>query len=131
MTQEELNDLMTSTGDRHMIVAMAAWCTPCRKELPDLVRLYDKYRARNLKMVGISLDVEGPEAIQPVLDRARVNFPVYWVGEQAIQDYDIFAIPMIFLIQNGRIVEKIPGKKKYPFLEKKVEALLGGEYSAE
>jgi thiol-disulfide isomerase/thioredoxin len=34
----------------------ATWCGPCREEFPDLVRIGDDYRARNLDFVIISLD---------------------------------------------------------------------------
>ncbi len=107
-----------------VIVAMAAWCLPCRQELPTLVKLYDKYRKTGLKMVGISLDLEGSSAIQPVLDEARVNFPVYWAGEQAVYDLKITAIPLMFLVSNGKIVERIMGLQSEKFLDQKISGLL-------
>jgi thioredoxin-like negative regulator of GroEL len=38
--------------------------------------------------------------------------------------YDIYAIPTIYLIKNGKIVEKIIGKQTEAFLDKRVGALL-------
>ena len=110
---------------RCLIVAMAAWCKPCRKELPVLADLYTRYRDRGLEIVGISLDLEGPEALQPIIDKAKVNFPVYWVGEEAIETHDIYAIPMLFLVREGKVVEKIPGKRSKNYLEKKIKELIG------
>lgn len=117
-----LERLMHSIDTPYMVVAMAAWCGPCRKELPALTRLYAKYQARGVKIVGISLDLDGPAAMQPILDKVKVNFPVFWVGEAALKAYDIYAIPMVFLIKNGQIVERIPGKRSEAFLEKKIQA---------
>jgi len=119
-----LKNLMTDEATPYLIVAMAAWCGPCRKELPDLSKLYTKYQSRGIKIVGISLDLEGPSAMQPIVDKLGVNFPVYWVGEKAVRDYDIYAIPMLYLIKHGKIVEKIPGKRSAKFIEKKIEMLL-------
>jgi thiol-disulfide isomerase/thioredoxin len=124
MSRTQLERLMGSTECRCMVVAMAAWCSPCRRELPVLAKLYSRYRSQGLRIVGISLDMGGPEAMQPIVDKAKVNFPVYWVGEQVIEDFDIYAIPMLFLIKEGKIVEKIPGKRSAKYLERKIQMLL-------
>lgn len=119
-----LEALLRKKDCRCMIVAMAAWCSPCRKELPVLAELYGRYRSRGLKIVGISLDLEGPQAMQPIIDKAKVNFPVFWVGEDAIQDHNIYAIPMLFLVKEGKVVEKIPGVRSKNYLEKKIKELI-------
>ena len=36
----------------------ATWCPPCREEIPDLIRLQDRYRAQ-LLIIGVSSDT-GP-----------------------------------------------------------------------
>ncbi|MBW1858925.1 MAG: TlpA family protein disulfide reductase [Deltaproteobacteria bacterium] len=47
-----------------VMVVLAAWCFPCRQELPTLVKLHDKYKSQGLEMVGISVDIGGPSMIQ-------------------------------------------------------------------
>ena len=34
----------------------ASWCAPCRKENPNLVAAYRKYRGKNFTILGVSLD---------------------------------------------------------------------------
>ena len=120
---EGINKLIeTSKGT--VIVAMAAWCHPCREELPILVKLYEKYKSEGLEMVGISLDPGGPSVIQPVLNKARANFPVYWVGEKAMEDLNIRAIPLFLFVKDGAIVEKVLGKQSEAFLDRKIVDLL-------
>ena len=34
----------------------AAWCGPCRRENPNVVRIYDKYHDKGLEIIGVSLD---------------------------------------------------------------------------
>ncbi len=119
-----LTALMEDPDCRCMIVAMAAWCSPCRKELPLLVELFERYRSEGLRVVGVSLDQEGPQAMQPIIDKANVSFPVYWAGRDAIEDFEIYAIPMIFIVKDGKVVEKIPGKRPRKYLEKKIQKLL-------
>jgi thiol-disulfide isomerase/thioredoxin len=109
---------------RYLLIFMAAWCTPCIKELPDVISLYEKYSERGLKMIGISVDFDGPAAMQPIVDRLKVNFPVYWVGEAAMDAYSVRGIPYFIFIKNGVIVERLLGQRSKNFLDKKFEAFL-------
>ena len=120
---EDLDQIVSGRG-RHLLIFMAAWCTPCIKELPDVNVLYNKYRERGLIMVGISVDFEGPAAMQPIVDRLKLNFPVYWVGEAAIDAYSIRGIPFLIFIKNGEIVERLLGQRSKNYLDKKFESFL-------
>jgi thiol-disulfide isomerase/thioredoxin len=124
MSLGELKRLMASTNSRYAIVVMAAWCRPCIEELPDLVKLYNKYKRKGLNMIGISIDLEGPSAMQPFLDKYRVKFPVYWVGSEAVGELNINGIPMIMLVKDGEIVDKIVGKRSRSFLDKTLRNFL-------
>lgn len=120
-------DKLIKASKGTVIVAMAAWCLPCREELPILVKLYEKYKSQGLKVIGISLDLDGPSAILPILDKANVNFPVYWAGEKTADDFNIRAIPLLLLIKDGSIVEKILGKRPEAFLDVQISDLLKEE----
>jgi thiol-disulfide isomerase/thioredoxin len=124
INQQELDSLMKNKENRSLVVAMASWCGPCRDELPFLVRLHSKYKDKGLKIIGISLDTGGPEAMQKVADKAKVNFPIYWAGEEAAERYGIYAIPMLYLIKNGKIIDKAPGQQSEDELERKINGLL-------
>jgi thiol-disulfide isomerase/thioredoxin len=124
MSLAELKRLIASANSRYVIVVMAAWCGPCIKELPYLVKLDNKYRHKGLSMIGVSIDLEGPNAMQPFLDKYRVNFPIYWVGEKAESELNIYGIPMIMLVKNGEIIEKIVGKRSSRFLDKTIRNFL-------
>ena len=123
MSLADLKGLIASADNRSVLVVMAAWCRPCIVELPDLVKLHNKHRHKGLKMIGISIDLE-PKAMQPFLEKYQVNFPVYWVGEKAVAELNIYGIPMIMLVKDGEIVEKIVGKRSRRFLDKKIRNFL-------
>ncbi|MCP4349436.1 MAG: redoxin domain-containing protein [Desulfobacterales bacterium] len=116
--------LMKTEDSRYIVVVMAAWCGPCRKELPALIRLNNRYKSQGLKMVGMGLDLEGPSVLQPVIDRLDVNFPVYWLGEKAIEKYKIYKMPALFFFRNGVIIETIIGVQSEKFLDKKIRDFL-------
>jgi thioredoxin-like negative regulator of GroEL len=117
-------DKIVKQSEGAAIVVLAAWCFPCRQELPTLIKLYDKYKSQGLKMIGISVDFGGPSMIQPLLDKAFVNFPVYWADEQVVRKLDIRGIPLLFLVKDGEIIQEVMGKQSEASLEKKITQLL-------
>lgn len=116
-----LDELMKSQGAPDIIALMAAWCGPCIEELPVLNKLYGEYKNQGFKLVGVALDLKGPSAMQPAVDRLNVNFPIYWVGEEAIEAYRIDKLPMLFVVEDGKITERIHGKRSENFLEEKIK----------
>ena len=120
----ELQRIIAESEQRLLIVVMAAWCHPCIRELPDLERLYRKYHPEGLNVLGISLDLEGAQAMQPIIDRLKISFPVYWVGEAAIEAFQIRGIPLLLLVERGDVVERIMGQRSSDYLENRIEAFL-------
>jgi thiol-disulfide isomerase/thioredoxin len=117
-------DKIIKKSEGTVMVVLAAWCFPCRQELPTLIKLFDKYKRQGLEMVGISVDLGGPAMIQPLLDKAHVNFPVYWADEQVIRDLDIRGIPLLFIVKDGEIIQEIMGRQSEASLEKNIAQLL-------
>jgi thiol-disulfide isomerase/thioredoxin len=124
LSMDELNTLMTDRRDMHLLFFTAAWCGHCKTMLPTLNRLYRRFHANGLRFAAISIDAGGTRAMQRVLNDQRVDFPVYWVGESAVDELRLIGIPMIFLIKEGHLVEKIPGTCSYTFLEAKILDLI-------
>jgi thiol-disulfide isomerase/thioredoxin len=50
------------------------WCGPCRRELPDLEKVYQQFRARGLVILGMD-DDEETEKARKVLSDAGVTYP--------------------------------------------------------
>lgn len=120
----EVEELVKTRGCPLMLVVMAAWCAPCRAELPTLQRMHEKYKDRGLQIVGISLDIGGPSAMQPLVDQMNVTFPVYWGGEKVGTHYQISGIPLTYLIRNGQVVDALLGQRDEAFIEEKIVTLL-------
>ena len=51
-----LNDIK---GKATIVEFWASWCGPCRRENPNIVRVYEKYKDKGLEIIGISLDKPG------------------------------------------------------------------------
>lgn len=106
----------------------ASWCAPCRRENPNLVKAYAKYKSTGkFEILGVSLDKPTDRAKWlKAIDDDKLNWPQVsdlkgW-DNAAGQLYEIKAIPMNFLIDpQGKIVAKyLRGEE----LNKKLEEVL-------
>jgi hypothetical protein len=50
----------------------------------------------------------------------------FWVGENAANELNIYGMPMIMRVKDGKILEKTVAKRSRKFLEKKIKAILNG-----
>ena len=119
-----LDDLINNKENTLIVSFMAAWCGPCIDELPALNRLYRKYKDQGLKLIGISIDLAGTAAMQPIITKLKIEFPIYWYGEKAIAKFNLAAIPLLLIIKKGEIVERLPGLRSEAFLDTKVQDLI-------
>ena len=67
---------LTSLKGRPVLINFwATWCPPCKAEIPWFVEFAEKYRDRNLVVVGISVD-DTPEDIRTFSQEYKVNYPM-------------------------------------------------------
>jgi thiol-disulfide isomerase/thioredoxin len=119
-----LDKMISDTAYRGLVVAMASWCPPCREELPILAKLYIKHKEKGIRIMAISLDAEGPKAVQTLIDKLKIPFPVYWIGTNAVQHYKIAGVPTLMVYNQGGLIEKLPGSHSQKIIEKKLQALV-------
>jgi thiol-disulfide isomerase/thioredoxin len=122
--EASLDKLIAADDSRLILSFMAAWCGPCIDELPTLNKLHKRYRDRGLKIIGISIDPEGPGAMQPIVKKLKIEFPVYWCGEKAIDKFKLNAIPMLLFIKQGEMVERLHAKRPEKCLDQKIREFL-------
>ncbi|NTW58503.1 MAG: TlpA family protein disulfide reductase [Nitrospirae bacterium] len=105
----------------------ATWCLPCREELPEFDRLYQKYRDSGLVVIGISVDTSG-ERVATFMKKRPVGFPVVTDTQGAVAEaYRFSGLPAAFLIgRDGVIVRRYrgSGKEMISLYEKDIEDLL-------
>ena len=119
-----LSELISTDDNRMLLSFMAAWCRPCIDELPTLNKLHNRYKDRRLQIVGISIDFEGPGAMQPIVQKMKIDFPIYWCGEKAVERFKLNAIPMLLFIRQGKMVERLHGNRSEKFLDQKIREFL-------
>ncbi|WP_299129244.1 TlpA disulfide reductase family protein [uncultured Winogradskyella sp.] len=109
----------------------AAWCGPCRRENPNVVKIYNEYHNKGLEIIGVSLDGQTRQkdpknAWLEAIKKDNLTWHhvsnLKYFNDPVAQLYNIKAIPATFILDSeGTIVAKnLRGKA----LEDKVKELL-------
>lgn len=88
----------------------ASWCGPCRREMPNLVDAYKKYKGKNFEIVGVSLD-QSADSWKDAIKKLNITWPQmsdlkFWNCEGA-KLYAVTGIPYTVLIDGeGTIIAR-------------------------
>lgn len=101
--------LSSTKGSVVLLDFWASWCTPCRKENPNLVKAYNLYHGKGFQIYQVSLDKTKRAWVNGIqedhLERwIHVSDVQYWNSE-VVPLYNIETIPANFLLdREGRII---------------------------
>jgi cytochrome c biogenesis protein CcmG, thiol:disulfide interchange protein DsbE len=121
-------DPATLSGKVVVIDFWATWCAPCRESMPELEKLYKKYSAQGLTVVGVSVDKDA-SPIKPFIEKLQVTFPVVHDAGHSIADK--FApprMPSSYVIDRKGTIRYVHGgyhSGDAATLEKELQELLG------
>lgn len=122
-TSEQIQKLSDLKGKLILIDFWASWCGPCRRENPNIVRLYHKFKAKNFEIFGVSLDENKEKWEKAIVDDHLTWYHVSdlkgWKSE-AGKLYGVRAIPHTVLINRDGII--IGNNLRGDELRKKIEA---------
>jgi cytochrome c-type biogenesis protein len=84
----------------------ATWCVPCRVEIPELQALHQEFRDRGLRVIGVSVDERGADAV--VADFARhfgITYTILRDADERISSlFFTPGVPASFLIDRAGVV---------------------------
>lgn len=104
----KLSDLR---GKVVLIDFWASWCGPCRRENPNVTRIYEKYHDKGFEVYSVSLDSDAG-SWKRAIESDKLVWPNHvsdlkkWQSKAAAT-YGVNSIPSTFLLdRDGRIVQK-------------------------
>lgn len=110
-------------GNYTLVDFWASWCAPCRKENPNIVRLYNAYQSKGFTVVGVSLDNNPGSWLRAIqedkLTWTNVSDLKAWSSDLIVK-YRIKALPASVIVDpDGNIVAKnLRGRELEDFLHK-------------
>jgi peroxiredoxin len=96
----------------------ATWCPPCRKEMPDLDSLYNRFRDQGFVVLAIS-DEEAAK-VSPFISERKISYPVLLdPGRKVNELFEVEGIPKSFVYdRDGKMVaQSIDMRTRSQFLE--------------
>lgn len=90
------------------------WCPPCRREIPDMVELYNEYKDENIEIIGLAVN-DTPEKVKAFAQEQNMEW-VLLLGSREIADLygGITSVPTtIFLNKEGKEIGRFRGMRGY------------------
>ncbi len=137
-----------SHPDAVLLDFWATWCVPCRKAMPHMQELHDKFKPApgqdegGLRLFGIAIDEKGSRVVKPFYEKLKITYPmladptaggpddpILRSAKDMKSRYKVQEIPVVYLIDaKGKITHVHVGFKEEHIIEldAAVTAILGG-----
>jgi cytochrome c-type biogenesis protein len=105
----------------------ATWCNPCQKEIPDLSKLYDKYKANNVLILGILTDDPPDSTLLNFQSDYEMTYPVVRSNSDIITAFNYpQALPTTFIFDKSgrRAGSPIVGSIRFDALSAQIAELV-------
>lgn len=112
-----------------MLNFWASWCPPCRREMPSMERLYQKFSEQGLVVIAVN-QWEDPDLVFEFTGRLSLEptFPILLDRESKVSEqYGVKGLPTTFLIdRDGKLRYRAMGGRDFdhPEVESLIESLL-------
>ncbi|MBI3793552.1 MAG: TlpA family protein disulfide reductase [Nitrospinae bacterium] len=93
----------------------ATWCPPCLAEMPEMETFYQKFKAKNMVMLAVSVDKDDPARIRAFIKNHGYTFDVFNDPDgEALSKFGGSNIPATFIINpRGEIVSQANGPRSW------------------
>lgn len=108
----ETIDSAQARGKTLLVVFWATWASPVRADLPELTKVYEKYHARGLEVIGVNLDNDRAD-VDRFLKEHKIPWPQIFEGggmeSRLAVEFGIFSLWTMFLVDSdGKVVTTAP-----------------------
>ncbi len=104
----------------------ATWCPPCRAEIPDLIKLQEKYKDQ-LQIIGISDDDDPPAVVKKWAAEHGMNYPIVMSTDALRKVFvGVAALPTSFILnRESKMMIRHVGMLQAPVTEAETRHLAG------
>ncbi len=104
----ELHSSSEWIGKQPVVINIwGTWCPPCRKEIPDLVRLYGEYKSKGIEFVGLALERRaGPADVKAFAAQNNMEWIMLMAEREHAVQFNATGVPKTILIdRHGKVMQ--------------------------
>ena len=96
-------DLNSLQGRVYVVEFWATWCAPCRKNVPHLIELAEKFRERGLLFIAVSAD-KSADTVRKFVSKKGINYHVA-IDRDSAERFEIAGFPTAFVVDHeGKVI---------------------------
>jgi cytochrome c biogenesis protein CcmG/thiol:disulfide interchange protein DsbE len=121
----QLSDLR---GQAVLLNLWASWCSPCRKEMPAMQRIYEKYQGQDFTILAVNVTYQDNLIdAQNFIQELGLTLPILLDQQGSVaRQYQLHSLPTSFFIGKDGIIKEIVvgGPMSEALLESRIQDLL-------
>jgi thiol:disulfide interchange protein DsbD len=118
-------DTAALSGKVVVVNFWATWCVPCLGEIPGFNKLHRDYGAKGVVVLGVSMDEEGAERVQPFLKKHPMEYSVALGGEPLSKQFALDELPVTLIYdRSGKQLKRFDGFTAAAAIEAAVQQAL-------
>ena len=114
INQNKIFNKLSEVKSKYTVVVFgASWCPKCKEELPEIAKLYSKWKAKEVEVIFIALEED-----EKVFKNFAKGFPFISYSDnkkwesKIVKDYYVFSTPTVFLLDHKREIILRPNSVK-------------------
>jgi len=121
--------LKNNKGNIIILDFWASWCSPCREEIPDMIKIQRQYLDKNIKFISLSIDnnrMDWERACEEEKLHSNNNFWIPYFTTCPMKTlYNIQPIPRYILLdKNGKVILEDAPRPSSPEFKKMIDVYL-------
>ncbi len=116
------NDKLAGKG--YIVNFFGSWCPYCRREIPEMVSLQEKYRRKGFTFIGAAYK-DNEKTMPDFIWEHSINYPVIMADQTIIETFSRYlpdklsSVPLLFAVgRDGRLLSVVYGVQSKEAFEK-------------
>ena len=124
---EEISSDVFKDSKLTVVNVWGSWCGPCVQEIPELQKLYESMKEKDVNVIGLAQDAGTDlDSVKEIIDKNKVTYQNI-VPEGVTEDFvmSLMAFPTTFFVDSDRnVVGVIQGARNLEAFTSAVESVL-------